>query len=206
MHETKVISPYRLDLRTRILDTAILSFTQRGIRAVRMDDIAAALSISKRTLYEIYETKEKLLYEGIRHFHALREQKLLKETQHCKNVMEVMLVVYKYKVEEFQRTNPQFYADLAKYPEVLGYLNELHEKNRERSDQFIARGIREGFFRRELNYELTGRMFDAFGVYVMEHQLYRQYSIQEIFNNLVLVSLRGICTDKGARLLNKVFF
>ena len=206
MQETKVISAYRQELKDKILMTAIKSFAQKGIRAVRMDDVAATLGISKRTLYEIYDKKELLLFECIKRYSAIREENLMNETIDCKNVMEVMVAIYKYKVEEFQNTNPQFYVDLAKYPEVLNYLNEQHQKTRERSQTFIERGIQEGYFRKELNYELTGRMFDAVGQYVMENQLYRQYTIQEIFNNLVFVSLRGICTEKGVEALEKVFF
>jgi len=47
------ISTYRQNLKSKILTVASQEFTRRGVRAVKMDDIANALSISKRTLYEI---------------------------------------------------------------------------------------------------------------------------------------------------------
>lgn len=36
-------------------------FLSKGVKAVKMDDIAMSLSISKRTLYEIFADKEDLL-------------------------------------------------------------------------------------------------------------------------------------------------
>lgn len=46
--------PSRLELRERIVDTALQSFVTHGIKSITMDDIAAALGISKRTLYEVF--------------------------------------------------------------------------------------------------------------------------------------------------------
>lgn len=57
MQEKKNISTYREALKDKILETAMVAFAEKGIRAVKMDDIANSLSISKRTLYEIYGNK-----------------------------------------------------------------------------------------------------------------------------------------------------
>ena len=57
--------PQRLELRERIIDTALNSFATHGIKSITMDDIAAALGISKRTLYEVFADKESLLKECI---------------------------------------------------------------------------------------------------------------------------------------------
>ena len=57
MQDTKPISAYKQGLRSKIIETALKDFLSRGIRAVRMDDVATELKISKRTLYEIFGTK-----------------------------------------------------------------------------------------------------------------------------------------------------
>ena len=58
MQKLNTPTEYRRQLRKRILEVASLEFRSKGIRSVKMDDIANSLSISKRTLYEIYENKE----------------------------------------------------------------------------------------------------------------------------------------------------
>ena len=192
MQESKEISDYKKNLRGSILETAMHAFAEKGIRAVKMDDVATALGISKRTLYEIFETKELLLFEGIR------------ATQQCKNVMEVLVAIYRIKVDEFRKTNPQFYADLAKYPKVARFLNQQNQQTHKDMLKFMERGIYEGYFRDDVNYELAWRLFDALGKYVMVNQLYRQYTIEEIFQNLVFVTMRGLCTEKGVKALDKI--
>ena len=62
MQDFKNISTYKEALKDKILTTAMTAFARNGIRAVKMDDIANALSISKRTLYEVYRNKEDLLF------------------------------------------------------------------------------------------------------------------------------------------------
>jgi signal recognition particle GTPase len=91
-----------------------------------------------------------------------------------------------------------------KYPQVLRFLNQENQTNRTKFQQFLERGINEGFFRSDVNYELTTRLFDALGNYVMQNQLYRQFTIEEIFKNLIFVTLRGMCTARGAATLEEM--
>ena len=44
--------------RELIVEQAAKMFVNQGVKAVRMDDIAHELSISKRTLYELFGDKE----------------------------------------------------------------------------------------------------------------------------------------------------
>ena len=54
------------NVRELILRTALEQFTKRGIKDVKMDDIASILSISKRTIYELFNDKEQLLLEALK--------------------------------------------------------------------------------------------------------------------------------------------
>ena len=47
----------RVELKDRIIETASEAFTTHGIKSITMDDIAASLGISKRTLYEVFSEK-----------------------------------------------------------------------------------------------------------------------------------------------------
>ena len=203
MQETKNISPYKKGLRDKIITTAMEAFAQKGIRHVKMDDVAKELGISKRTLYEIFDKKEDLLYEGVKFYLGDRRTQMEVKAQECKNVMEIILQAYKMKVEEFRQTNPCFYTDLVKYPKVAHYLAQQNQQMLTNMTKFIERGIEEGYFRKEVNPELVARLFDALGKYVMEQQLYCLYTIEDIFTNLVFVTIRGICTEKGIEVIKQ---
>ena len=201
MQETKDISPYKQGLRDKIITSAMMAFAKKGIRQVKMDDVASELGISKRTLYEIFDKKEDLLYEGVKYYLGERRSQMLQKAQNCNNVMEIILVAYKQKVEEVRQTNPLFYSDLVKYPKVARYLGQQNQQMLTNMTKFIERGMEEGYFRKDVDYALISIF--ALGKYVMEQQLYLNYTIEEIFMNLIFVSLRGICTKKGVEAIDK---
>ena len=204
MQETKEISAYKQGLRGKILETAMNAFGEKGIRAVKMDDVAVELGISKRTLYELYDNKEQLLFEGVKVYNEQRQILIKEKTKNCGNVMEILLTVYRIKVEEFRQTNPLFYADLVKYPKVARFLHQQNQYIHTEMQKFIQRGVSEGFFREDVDEVLTMHLFDALGEYVMMNQLYRRYTIEDIFKNIIFVSLRGICTEKGVVALDRI--
>ena len=77
----------REELKLRVVETASKSFMTLGIKAVHMDDIASSLSISKRTLYELFGDKEELLLEVFRFY------------RHCMPIqLYVMIVCRPYMI------------------------------------------------------------------------------------------------------------
>ncbi|NOJ41319.1 TetR/AcrR family transcriptional regulator [Bradyrhizobium australiense] len=57
--------------RQRILDAAYVLFRRRGYSRVSMDEIASAAAITKRTLYNHFESKDQLLAAVLKAQHAL---------------------------------------------------------------------------------------------------------------------------------------
>jgi len=203
MEETRHISAYRQSLREKILDKAMEAFVAHGIRAVKMDDIAQSLGISKRTLYEIYENKEVLLTEGLKKAKAEEERRLSAIVAESGSVMDVLLYVYRRRVEEFSLVNPAFYADMARYPQLIEYLEADKERHRQRMLDFLRRGVEEGYFRGDIDYVLTMKAFEAVSDLVMTQQLYRTYTMRDLFSNILFVMLRGICTKRGVDVIDQ---
>ena len=202
MQELKSLSAYRQGLKGKILDTAMTLFARNGIKAVKMDDIARALNISKRTIYELYENKEVILFEGIKRYNQRREEEMSQFVKGNTNVMDIILNVYKVKVEEFRFTNPLFYDDLEKYPDVMAYLEKSREENRKELIAFLNKGVKEGYFREDINNDLVTILFDSIGRLFLQKRLYARFSIESVLNNIMFISLRGICTIKGIEVLD----
>ena len=95
----------KAELRERIIMTVTEAFTLKGIKCITMDDIAAALGISKRTLYEVFADKESLLKECILHKQAERDKYLQAIYEQSNNVLEVILAVFQLS---FQFCNLSF--------------------------------------------------------------------------------------------------
>lgn len=189
---------YRKELRGRILEVAMQDFIQRGIRAVKMDDIAGSLGISKRTLYEIFPNKESLLLEGIRLKQAMGEEEMAKYvTEKNPNTMDIIMKFYHMQMEELSSLPLTFITEISRYPLVTDFLRKKHQKSEENANRFFQRGVKEGYFRSDVDYELISRFGEGMTQNAIARQLYFQYEPQYIFRNIIFLFLRGFCTQKG---------
>jgi AcrR family transcriptional regulator len=116
---------YRKGLKEKILQTSMQMFKVHGIKAVKMADIANRLSISKRTLYEIYANKEDLLLEGIR-LHEKENNDHMDQfsKQAGLTVMDILVEIYHLEMQELADVSPLFFNDLHKYPHIVSFLAE----------------------------------------------------------------------------------
>lgn len=198
------VAGYRDELRARIIETASPLFKQRGIRAVRMDEIASMLTISKRTLYEVFDNKEALLLECIKQNKSRIDRLLEKRAAAADNEMEVLIEFLRNQMDDLQDVCPAYFTDLAKYESVMAYLKADGERRKNKSREFTTRGVEHGYFIPNLNYDIFNVISDAMVEYAMKSRLYEQYPIKEIMHTFVTILLRGCCTEKGRRILDSV--
>jgi TetR/AcrR family transcriptional regulator, cholesterol catabolism regulator len=66
-----------LDSRQEILRTAARLFQQRGYDATSMNDVAAALKLSKGGLYHHFKSKDEILYEIMNHAMEITQERVL---------------------------------------------------------------------------------------------------------------------------------
>lgn len=195
---------YRQQLRQRIIEAATREFEAKGIKSVKMDDIACLLSVSKRTVYEIFGNKEDLLLECVKHDMDRTDAEMnafAHEPGH--NVIDIMLHFYEVKMSRMSRINPAYFIELDKYPQVLRHFEERRKMRTANSASFFSEGIKQGYFRPEVNYELIEKIADLTIREVMSQQLYIEYNLKEVFSNLTMVFMRGLCTSKGIAELEK---
>ena len=204
MQVLRETTAYRASLRERIIEKAMQDFSRHGIRAVKMDMLAKELGISKRTMYEIFEDKESLLFEGIKVYGERKREYMHSYAEEGHDVIDIIMEAYHMKVEEVRAVNPDFYLDLMKYPKLAQHMKKAQQNSREGFWAFVKRGMDDGYFRKDVNYELVPHIFDALGQYILSNTLVQQYSVEELFSNCFLIALRGFCTDKGLRAIDKL--
>lgn len=203
---SKLTSPqaYREELKQRIIDVAMKEFWQKGVKAVKMDDIANDLSISKRTLYETYENKEVLLLEVLKHHKQQQHNHMAEFAERVNgNVMDIIFELYNMHVESCKKINPVFYEELKKYHKVTEYLAATADKDEKDTQAFFKAGIEQGYFRPELNYMVLSKIMRLSAKYVVEHEDISQYDSDFIFKNVIFVFFRGFCTIKGIEAVDK---
>jgi TetR/AcrR family transcriptional regulator, repressor for uid operon len=58
----KVSAQYKIETKSKIVESALIVFSKYGYDKTRMDDIAEAAKVSKGTLYLYFRSKEELFY------------------------------------------------------------------------------------------------------------------------------------------------
>lgn len=194
-------SSQRMELRDRIIEKATESFTTNGIKSITMDDIAASLGISKRTLYEVFRDKESLLAECI-----LKDQQelnifLAEVNANSKNVLEVILICYQRSIERFHRTNKQFFEDIKKYPKVYNLMKSFRDRDSDSTIEFFKTGVRQGIFRDDVNFAIVNLLVREQLDLLMNTDICAEYSFLEVYESIMFTYIRGISTEKGQRVL-----
>ena len=170
---------------------------------MHIDDIALSLSISKRTIYELFRGKEQLLLSVLRFRQDYITEYMKKITSGTENVLEVILSFHLRESDEFYRMNPLFFKELVKYPRVLAYIHEERRRNETVSLDYFRKGVKQGMFRDDINYEIINKIVSSqMDVLLYSGQL-EIYSLPVILRELTLLYLRGISTEKGLKLVNE---
>ncbi len=198
-------TPKRLDAayRDAIIKHALKEFYSKGIKAVTMSQISEDLHISKRTLYEIYNSKEELLMDCLKMSNADYHKKAKVEMEKASNVLEGILNVFRIKIFESRTITPRFIAELHSYEAAQKYFAELHDSLRQQSIEIIQQGVEEGIFIENLDYsiiyDMTGLMADN----VVKLHILDKNNIEHIFSSTILCYLRGCTTEQGRRIIEK---
>ena len=193
-------------VKQRIIEEASELFGRVGVKSVTMDELARHLGISKRTIYENFRNKEELLIAYINALDAEKRTFFKNIFLEADNVANAILVMLRKDAEQASQRQFNMIEDIRKYyPQVYKehLTNFLNDKRMELK-RMIQRGIKEGVFRKNLNPEIIAHFFcrqvEDIAYYDM---LLDKFSKIDVFENLAITFLRGICTAKGLEIINQ---
>jgi AcrR family transcriptional regulator len=197
-----------VDNKEHIIEIAAKLFKTYGIKSVTMDTLANELGISKRTIYEIFSDKDELLMAVLERM-ALQQKELVKRvSDESENSIVAIFRMLEISINSFQSLSPAFQSDLKKYHhDVLIKNSEKIEMPDYRNHfQIIEKGVKEGFFRKDINSDLVNRCLYNLGRAIMDNELFPfdLFSRRDVIRNIFVNYLRGISTPKGLSLINKL--
>jgi TetR/AcrR family transcriptional regulator, cholesterol catabolism regulator len=140
-------------VRLRIVDGARRNFFANGFRGVSMDDLAAALGMSKKTLYSRFDTKQQLL-------EAVIDEQFRRVSEECERILAAGGADFPATLREFlaciQRhtaeIQPPFLKDMRQEaPETFQRVERLRRALIERYfGELMRRGRAAGFIRKDI--------------------------------------------------------
>jgi AcrR family transcriptional regulator len=194
-------------IKQKIVQGATEQFMLFGVRSVTMDDIAASLGMSKRTIYEHFTNKKELLAAVVEHFH--REQDCIESLrgEHAETVLDEFFDWFNGVDERFERMG-KFAFEVAKfYPEVYEeHFRAHHRRDIERFQQRMCKGIDQGVILPDLNLEFSTYMILEVThsvIFQRRRIVQMQIPIIDAFKYTFVYLLRGFSTDKGIRIIDE---
>jgi AcrR family transcriptional regulator len=196
-----------MEVKERILDTALKMFRTYGMKSVTMFDIARDCGISKKTVYEHFTDKQALVKESMQFMLDAQLETYRMCQQSAQNAIEELVIGLK-NIEWLAKTvNPVMLYEVEKYhPETWkavqafrrdGVLQNIKEN--------LRRGIAEGLYRSDLKADIVARMRQLQLESAFDPTQYPadQYSLHEVMYQVSAHYILGIATLKGHKLVNQ---
>lgn len=195
-------APARSDDAGRIVAAARRHFFAHGFRNVTMDDLAAELGMSKKTLYASFPSKEALLEAVLKNkFESVEVdlERLAADAQgDALDNLKRLLACLQHHTAEIQ---PPFVRDIRRSaPQLFGVV-ERRRRNliRRHFGRFFADGRERGLVRRDIRIDVIIEiLLGATEAVVNPEKLAElRLSPNEAYMDVINVVLKGIVTDAG---------
>lgn len=188
--------------REQILRNTASLFLGRGCKSVTMDEVASANGMSKRTLYELFHDKAKLLQECILLMHRNNVAKMEAELAKADNVLEWFMHHMVNKEEKRMSNFYDFFTEVKRYyPEVfVNVVQGVNRRHCELLERIVERGQGEGLFVTGVldAHSLSLQLFEL-SVAVTDRAVrnYLEIKHDRCGDFLMFFLIRGIATEKG---------
>ena len=193
-------------MKEEILKTAADLFLTYGFKSVTMDEIANALGMSKKTLYQHFENKTQLVEETTQFMFAFISHGINCICELNKNPIEEIYEIKSFLMKHLknEKSSPQY--QLQKYyPNIFENLKQnqycVMEDCVKRN---LNRGVELELYRKTININFISKIYFNSMMALKDKDLFplNEFSMQSLMNNYLEYHLRGICTPKGIEELN----
>lgn len=194
-----------LEMREKIINKSSDLFLTYGFKSVTMDDIANKMGISKKTIYQHFQNKTKLVEATTLHIFEHISHGIDGICELGKNPIEEIYEIKKFVMQNLkdEKSSPQY--QLQKYyPKIFASLKRKQfNKMLGCVTQNLERGVAQGIYRDSIHIDFISRLYFNGMVSLKDQDIFPidDFSIHILMDNYIEYHLRGICTPKG---LNKL--
>ncbi len=196
-----------MELEKKILNASIGMFFSHGIKAVSMDDVAKAVGISKRTLYEHFGSKDALLMGCISDIIEDRSQKMSALIDTTDSFIELILRCVHEAIDFTQNIAPQFFEDLnnMNYAGAKAEMDSSMGKFRKRIERLVEKGKSDGLLRQDIDAEFTTfvMLYGNGPKPISQEAEASKWDKEWMLKQLTTIFLRGMATEKGIALMDQ---
>ena len=183
-------------------------FLNLGVKSVTMDEIAAELGISKKTIYAHFPTKVRLIEAtAIYVFNQINEGvEKIREKNY--DPLEELYYIKEFACAHLkdEKSSPQH--QLQKYYPKIASTVRLKQKQmlEEITIENLQKGIRQDYYRSDINIEFISRIYFIGILGIKDRDLFEEvkFSTIEVTNMHLEYHLRAIVSPKGLEKLEEL--
>jgi AcrR family transcriptional regulator len=195
------------EAKERVIQKADELFRMYGLRSVTMDDLARALAMSKRTLYQLFEDKRELVKQAISYKMEENHCIVKDAREKAQNAIEELVLIFQHFRTVIAALKPTFLHELERYfPEAWQFFCEYkNEVIRKQVEENLNRGVAEGIYRADLRVDILAAMrveqvFTVFNPRVFPPEKFHFVEVQE---ELLKHFIYGVLSEEGLQLVKK---
>ena len=150
----RVTDQYKTEVKEKIVQAAITTFSKYGYDKTRMDDIAKSAKLGKGTLYLYFKSKEELFYAiSENSIKELKEQlsKLFSKKEDLVHDAEKFYDQYHNLIHDSEKVSFEMIAESSRNPKLRKALYEQRMKVYDIVIDYLRRQIEKGFFRKDMD-------------------------------------------------------
>lgn len=194
-----------MDTAQKILHKAHELFMLYGIRSVSMDEIAAHLSMSKKTIYQCYPDKDDLVWKVVQFEIAHNQNECQLAYKQAENpIHEIYLALSSFK-KMLSTMNPLMISDLERFhPKGFKVLLEhKHTFVYQLITNNLKEGIKAGLYRKDLNLDIIAknRISSVFQMFNQDVFPASSYTLSNVLEEITNHFVHGIVNEKGLALV-----
>lgn len=195
-------------MKEDILKKATEMFLALGFKSVTMDDIAAEMGISKKTIYQHFATKTDLVEASSMYLFDTISCGIDSIREQDNNSIEEIFVIRDFMMQHLNNEGTSPFYQLQKFfPKVFSCLRtKQFEKMNGCMKENLQRGIDKGLYRPDINVEFISRIYFTGLTGIKDNDIFPPslFDIKETIKQYLEYHLRGIVTAKGTAILEKI--
>ncbi|RYF99108.1 MAG: TetR/AcrR family transcriptional regulator [Chitinophagaceae bacterium] len=195
------------EMKERIQKKADELFNRYGIRSVTMDEIATQLGMSKKTIYQYFSDKDELVDAVISGVIEYSRACCDKDRSESSNAIAEVFLAVDMMNEIFRNMNPGIMFDLERYhPKTFKRFIDHKNKFLFQTIRLnLERGIKEGYYRPEINVEIVARFRLESIMIVFNAQNFAdgKFSLAQLHREVLDQFMFACASLKGYKLITK---
>lgn len=198
-------------MKEAILNKSLKMFVNHGFKSITMDDIAKEMGISKKTIYQHFESKNDLVAATVDYVFdsATCRMKEIADTTETPihehfDMKNCLGDLFGHNIQP-----SSIYQFNKYYPEQAKKIEKKRHDNFESTIiKNLQDGVRLGYYREDIDIEFIGRVFflssSSFLSNDIFEELLKSKTIEELNTKFLEYHLRGIVTPKGLEVLEQI--